>query len=66
MVDRLSQELRKFLIVENFEAAAAGNLADSGRMKAMMEVAVPALHKYAAVTEALGVHLTANVVQVNP
>ena len=53
MVDRLSQKLSKFLIVKNFEAAAAGNLTDSGRMKAMMKVAVPTLNKYAAVTEAL-------------
>lgn len=48
MVDRLSQKLSKFLIVKNFEAAAAGNLTDSGRMKAMMKVAVPTLNKYAA------------------
>lgn len=65
MVDRLSQKLSKFLIVKNFEAAAAGNLTDSGRMKAMMKVAVPTLNKYAAVTEALCIYLSTNVVQMN-
>lgn len=65
MVDRLSQKLSKFLIVKNFEAATAGNLTDGGRMKAMMEVAVPTLHEYAAVTEALRVHLSTNVVQMD-
>lgn len=65
MVDRLSQKLSKFLIVKNFEAAAAGNLTDSGRMKAMMKVAVPTLNKYAAVTEALCIYLSTNIVQMN-
>lgn len=65
MVDGLSQKLRKLLIVKNFEAAAAGNLTDSGRMKAMMKVAVPTLYKYAAVTETLCIHLSTNIVQMN-
>lgn len=65
MVDRLSQKLSEFLIVKNFEAATARNLTDSGRMKAVMKVAVPTLYKYAAVTEALRVHLATNVVQMN-
>lgn len=65
MVNRLSQKLRKLLVVKNFEAAAAGNLTDRGRMKAVMKVAVPTLHKYAAVTETLCIHLSANVVQMN-
>ena len=65
MVDRLSQKLSKLLIVKNFEAAAAGNLTDSGRMKAMMKVGVPTLNKYAAVTEALCIYLSTNIVQMN-
>lgn len=65
MVDRLSQKLSKFLVVKDFEAATAGDLTDSGRMKAVMEVAVPALYKYAAVTEALRVHLSSDVVQMD-
>lgn len=66
MVDRLSQKLSKLLIVENFETAAAWYLTDSGGVKAVMEVAVPALYKYAAVTEALSIHLSTDIVQVNP
>jgi hypothetical protein len=62
MVDRLSQKLSKLLIVKNFQAAAARNLTDGGGMKAVMEVAVPALYKYAAVTETLSIHLPTNVV----
>lgn len=65
VVDRLSQKLSKLLIVKNFEAAAAGNLTHRGRMEAVMKVAVPTLYKYAAVTETLGVHLPANIVQMN-
>lgn len=65
MVNRLSQQLRKLLVVKNFEAAAAGNLTDSGRMKAVMKVAVPTLYKYAAVTETLCIHFSANIVQMN-
>lgn len=65
MIDRLGQKLSKLLIVKNFEAAAAGNLADSGRMEAVMKVAVPTLYKYAAVTEALGIHLSTDIVQMN-
>lgn len=65
MVDRLSQKLSKLLVVKNFEAATAGNLTDRGRMKAMMKVAVPTLNKYAAVTEALCIHLSTNIVQMN-
>lgn len=65
MVDRLSQKLSKLLIIKNFEAAAAGNLTDSGGMKAMMKVAVPTLYEYAAVTETLRIHLPANIVQMN-
>lgn len=65
MIDRLSQKLCKFLIVKNFEAAAAGNLTDSGRMKAVMKVAVPTLYKYAAIAETLCIHLSTNIVQMN-
>lgn len=65
MVDRLSQKLGKLLIVENLEAAATGDLTDSGGVEAMVEVAVPALHKDAAVTKALGIHLPTNVVQMD-
>lgn len=65
MVHGLRQQLSKLLIVENFQAAPAGDLADSGRMEAVMVVAVPALHKDAAVAQALGIHFSSNVVQVD-
>lgn len=64
VVNRLGEELGKELVVEDLEAAAAGDLADGGGMEAMLEVAVTALDKYAAVAKALCVDLTAHVVQV--
>lgn len=66
MVHRLCQQLSKLLVVENFQATPTGDLADSSGMKAMMVVAVPTLHEDAAVAEAFGIHLSANVVQVDP
>lgn len=65
MVDGLCQKLSKLLIVKNFEATAAGNLTDGGRMEAMVKVAVPTLNKDAAVTKTFGIHLPTNVVQMN-
>lgn len=66
MVHRLCQQLSKLLVVENFQATPTGDLADSRGMKTMMVVAVPTLHEDAAVAEAFGIHLSANVVQVDP
>lgn len=65
MVHGLSQQLREELVVEDLEAAATRNLADSGRVEAVLVVAVPALHEDAAVAHALGVDLTPDVVQVD-
>lgn len=65
MVDRLSEQLSKLLIVEDLEAAAAGDLADGSGMEAMVVVAIPALHENAGVTQTLGVHLSSNIIQVN-
>lgn len=64
MVNRLGEELGEELVVEDLEAAAAGDLADGGGVEAMLEVAVTALDKYAAVAKALCVDLTAHIVQV--
>lgn len=64
-MDRLGKQLSEQLVVEDLEAAAAGDLADGGRVKAVLIVAVPALHKDAAVTHALGVNLSPNVVQMH-
>lgn len=65
VVDRLSEQLSKLLIVEDLEAAAAGDLADGSGMEAMVVVAIPALHENAGVTQTLGVHLSSNIIQVN-
>lgn len=65
VVHRLRQQLSKFLVVEDFQAAAAGDLADGGGVEAVVVVAVPALHEDAAVTEALGIDFSANVIKVD-
>lgn len=65
MVHWLGEQLGKELVVEDLEAAAAGDLADSGRVKAVLIVAVPALDKDAAVAHALCVYLAPDVVQMH-
>lgn len=65
MVDRLGQKLSKLLVVENLEATSTGDLADSGGVEAMMVITVTALDKDAGVTEALCVHLSSHIVQVD-
>lgn len=64
VVDGLGEQLRKELVVEDLQAAAAGDLANGGGVEAVLEVAVAALHEHAAVAQALGVHLAAHVIQV--
>lgn len=53
------------MVVENLEATARRDLTDGRRMKSVVVVTVAALHKYAAVAEALGEHLASHVVQVD-
>jgi hypothetical protein len=65
MVHTLRQQLCKFLIVEDLQCTLRRNLAHGGRMEAVMEVAVPALHEYGGVAEALGEDLTTHVVEVD-
>lgn len=65
VVHRHRQQLRKFPVVEDLQAAARRNLADRGRVKLVRVVAVSALHKNGTVTEALGVDFPSNVVQVD-
>lgn len=65
MVHRLSQELSKLLIVENFQTAATGDFADCGGMEAVVVVAVPTLHEDAAVAQTFCVHLPSNVVEMD-
>ena len=63
MVHRLGEQLSEQLVVEDLEAAAAGDLADGGWVEAVLIVAVPALHEDAAVTHTLGIDLSPDVVQ---
>ncbi len=65
MVDRLSEQLSEFLVVEDLEAAAAGDLADSCGVEAMMVVAVSTLDKNAGVTQTLCIHFSSNIIQVD-
>lgn len=50
MIDRLRQELRELLVVEDLEAAATGDLADSGWVETVVIIAVATLDKDAAIT----------------
>lgn len=65
VVHGLGEQLGEELVVEDLEAAAAGDLADGGRVEAVLVVAVPALDKDAAVAHALRIHLAPNVVQMH-
>lgn len=65
MVHGLSQELSKLLIIENLQTAATGDFADCGGMEPVVVVAVPTLHKDAAVAQTFSVHLPSNVVQMD-
>lgn len=65
MVDRLSKQLSKLLVVEDLEAAATGDFADSCGVEAMMVVAVSTLNENAGVAQTLCIHLSSNVIQVD-
>jgi len=65
MVDRLSKQLSKLLVVEDLEAAATGDFADSCGMEAMMVVAVPTLDENAGVTQTLCIHFSSDIIQVD-
>lgn len=65
MVDGLSEQLSKFLIVEDLKAASAGDFADSCGMETMVIVAVSALDEDAGVTQTLCIHFTPNIIQMD-
>lgn len=65
MVNGLSQQLGEKLVVEDLEAAATGNLANSGWVEAMLVVAISALHKDAAVAHTLSIDLSPDIVQMH-
>lgn len=65
MVHRLSQQLGKLLVIKNFQTAPARDLANGSGVKPVMVVAVPTLHKDAAVAEAFGVHLPSDIIKMH-
>lgn len=65
MVDGLTEEGCKFLVVEDLKATAWRNLADRGGVKSVVVVAVTALDKYTGVTQALCKHLSSHVIQMH-
>ena len=65
VVNRLGQQLGELLVVEDLEAAATRDLTDRSWMEAMVVVTVTALHKDAAVTQTLSVHLSTHIIQVH-
>lgn len=65
MVDGLGQQLSKLLVVEDFQAAAAGNLTDSCWMEAVVEVTVTTLDEDTAITQTFCIHLPTNIIQMD-
>ena len=65
LIDTLCEELCKILIVEYFQGASRGDLANGGGMKMVGIVAVTTLDKDGSIAETLGKHFTSNVKQMN-
>ena len=53
------------LVIKDLETTVGWYLTDCGVVKSVAVVTVSTLHKDAGVTEALGIHLSTHVVQVN-
>lgn len=66
LVNRLSQQRRKLLVVENFQIASGGYFTDSCWVPAVTLVAVWALNKHRAVTQTFSEDLTSDVIQPYP
>jgi len=62
--DGLGEQVSKVLIVEDTQAAARRNLTHGGRVKAVILITVTTLDKNARVAQALCIHLTTHVVQM--
>lgn len=65
MVDGLCQQLCELLVVEDLQAAAAGDLTHGRGVEAVVVVTVTALDENAAIAQAFGVHFPADVVEVD-
>jgi len=66
LVDPLGEEGGELLVVEDLQVAAGGDLANCGRVPAVLLVAVRRLHEDGGVREALGEHLAPDVVEAHP
>lgn len=64
MVNRLGEELGEQLVVKNLEAAAAGDLAHRGGVKAVLEITIAALDEDTAVAQTLCVDFPSYIIQV--
>ena len=62
---RVAEQLRELDVVEDLEAAAGRNLTDGCGVEVVVVVALATLHEDAAVTETLGEHLAAHIVQMH-
>ena len=65
VIDALGEKSGEFLIVEDLETAAGRYLTDSGGVEPVVVVAVATLNEDCRVAETLGVHLAADVVEVD-
>ena len=65
VLDGLAEERSEFLVVEDLEGAAGGDLADCRGVKSMVVVAVAGLHKDGAVRHAVGINFAVQVSQLN-
>ena len=62
MIDRLTEQGCKFLVVEYFQAASWGNLAYSGWMEPVVVITVAALNEYTAVAQAFSKYFPSHVI----
>lgn len=65
VVDGLGQKLGKLLVVENLQAAFAGDLTHGRRMEAMVIITITALDEDTAVAQTFCVHLPAHVIEMD-
>lgn len=65
MIDWLGKQLGKELVVEDLEAAATGDLTDSGWVETMLIVTIAALHENTAVTDTFSIHFSTNIIKMD-
>ena len=64
MVDRMTEQGSKLLVVEDLEGAAWWDLAHGGGVKAVVVVAVATLDEDAVVAQALRIYFPTNIIQM--